>query len=175
MKTIKKTNTKPIFLILKNKKWNIKKEELKQVKKDKNGKIIETKTIITTKMIDVIQVEKTAYNIRNAKANQSNANYKIYRLGYINPNELQALITLLKPYAEFLNELIPKAKFESNADFKKTKLPYVDDSLNKQEYRFKLENIYIIDKTNCNEVLRAIKNYTNTNTNTNANTIKNQH
>lgn len=101
------------------------------------------------------------------KNSTNNTNCNFYHSNHINSLELQALINILNPYAKFLDTLIPNAKFENEAGFTKYNLPYFNNNLqketSKEEYRFKLENIYIMDKSNYNEVLKAISKYTNTN------------
>lgn len=117
-------------------------------------------------MLNNINDIKTEYDNKNAKNYINDEKYEIYRLGYINSNELQALNNILNPYVYLLDELIPCAKFENNQDFTRYKLLYYDNKLKEKESalksRFKPENIYIIDKSNFNESLRAINSYKNT-------------
>lgn len=123
-------------------------------------------------MSKAIQSEQNALNIKNSKKYLNNSNYEIYHSNYINPNELQPLQNILNPYAQFLDSLIPNAEFESDSNFQCYKLTNIDlkndhqskdyqEQETNQESRFKLENIYMIDKSNYNEALRAIKDYPN--------------
>ncbi|WP_337201899.1 glycoside hydrolase family 104 protein [Campylobacter sp. W0014] len=104
-------------------------------------------------MLKQIKAVKTEYDNKNVDI----SGYKVYN--YVNPNELQALVSILKPYVEYFNDekFIGKAKFETESDFKKYKEKESD-----KEYRFKAENIYVMDNSNYNEVLRALREYKNT-------------
>lgn len=95
--------------------------------------------------------------IDGVRAEYNNDKKEVY--DYINPNELQALVSILKPYVEYFNDekFIGKAKFETESNFKKYKEKESD-----KEYRFKAENIYVMDNSNYNEVLRALREYKNT-------------
>lgn len=94
-------------------------------------------------------------NIKNKKVDYlNNANYAIYRSGYINATELQALQNLLNPFINLFDDLIPKAKFEDSTKFERYKVAESSTAS-----RFTPHNIYIIDKTNYNESLKAINSH----------------
>lgn len=115
---------------------------------------------------DTITSETNAYNIRISQKYKTDSNYAIYRSTYINPNELQSLKDILNPYAQYLDNLIPQAHFENNADFtrftlestnNKSNKPTNTDSAQTKQYRFKLNNIYFIDNTNYKAVIEALQ------------------
>lgn len=96
-------------------------------------------------------------NIKNKKADYlNNIDYAIYRSGYINHVELQALQNLLNPYVKLLDDLIPKAKFEDSTNFKQHKL-VIDNKT--QESRFKLHNIFIVNNANFKAFLASLHSY----------------
>ncbi|TQR48196.1 hypothetical protein DMC01_13145, partial [Campylobacter troglodytis] len=79
---------------------------------------------------------------------------------YINPNELKSLKELLSFYTEYLDELVPRAKFEIRRDFEyftsENSRSHNDKNIN-SKHRFKPHNIYFIDNTNYNEVKKTLQ------------------
>ncbi|TLD79734.1 hypothetical protein LS70_009655, partial [Helicobacter sp. MIT 11-5569] len=98
---------------------------------------------------------------------------KIYHSNVINPSELEPLMNLLNPYVKYLDSLIPSAKFENNADFNKFTLESdAQESTTQSDsnlYRFKPQNIYVLNNNNHHEVLNAMREYNATKDTSNEN------
>ena len=107
-----------------------------------------------------IKEEANAYKNSILPKYKTNPNYSIYRSSYINPNELKSLKELLSFYTEYLDELVPRAKFEIRRDFEyftsENSRSHNDKNIN-SKHRFKPHNIYFIDNTNYNEIKKALQ------------------
>ncbi|RDU61355.1 hypothetical protein CQA53_10265, partial [Helicobacter didelphidarum] len=127
------------------------------------GKDSKIKLSIGNEKVHAALVIKDEYNIRNAKKYQNSPNYNIYRSGYINPNELKPLVDILNPYVEFLDSLIPQAKFERQQGFQTIKLKDANNKERNSKVRFKLKNIFFINRYNQIKAQESINtiNYSN--------------